>query len=563
LEFFGIPWEASPAAETARGGEFCVLASAADLAEAIAGAGDPSSKVERQLGKASSVYLYDFQDTHVCRQLLRLLTGDPQADIRKLSGPRASISVTRDFPRMSGPMSGLRVPIDLGPTGGLFFHITHEGEGFQSILAVDQGHVFLKVRWRGVQVYLNVSHGIVDLSSPSQTYFDVRKAFGDAVPIAMYLKWAFHDDCWASPETSACLIVDDPLLTPRYGFLHFRDTLELMDSHSFTTAIAFIPWNWRRTNPRTAAIFRQRPDRFSLCVHGCDHTNREFAARSTEALNGRIKSAIRRMDALSQTTSIPYDRVMVFPQGAFSPETGRALKLNGFVAAVNTEVSPWDGEGNETTIGDLWNVATMKYGTFPIFTRRYPAHGVANAAFDALLGKPCMIVEHHEAFRQHGSDLVNYIAELNSLNWNLRWRSLGDAIRRSYKVRSEADGTKVVHLFANRLVLDNPSDAPQELLFLKQEADPECLKAVMVNGRGIAFSCADGYLQFAVTLAPRQTAEVHIGYFDSLPAPLGKDTLAYLLHAGARRYASELRDNYLSQSALLSRSAARLRSLFK
>ena len=56
---------------------------------------------------------------------------------------------------------------------------------------------------------------------------------------------------------------------------------------------------------------------------------------------------------------------MVFPQGQFSPESGPALKFNGFVAAVNTEVAPTRGATNATTIADLWNIAIMKIRDIP------------------------------------------------------------------------------------------------------------------------------------------------------------------------------------------------------
>ncbi len=102
---------------------------------------------------------------------------------------------------------------------------------------------------------------------------------------------------------------------------------------------------------------------------------------------------------------MPHDHIMVFPQGMFSPEAGRALKLNGIVAAVNTEVAPSGGAANDTKIADLWDVAIMKYGSFPIFTRRYLTHGVENFAFDALLGKPCLMVAHHEVFKDRGREL--------------------------------------------------------------------------------------------------------------------------------------------------------------
>ena len=41
----------------------------------------------------------------------------------------------------------------------------------------------------------------------------------------------------------------------------------------------------------------------------------------------------------------------------------------------------------------------MRYGDFSIFTRRYAHHGLENFAFDLLLGKACLIVCHHDFFK--------------------------------------------------------------------------------------------------------------------------------------------------------------------
>ena len=92
------------------------------------------------------------------------------------------------------------------------------------------------------------------------------------------------------------------------------------------------------------------------------------------------------------------------------------LKRNGFVAAVNTEISPVDATGPKTLVRDVWDIAIVRYGSFAIYTRRYQQHGVENFAFDLLLGKPCFIVAHHEFFRDGGAALVTLIDNLRALN---------------------------------------------------------------------------------------------------------------------------------------------------
>jgi len=269
------------------------------------------------------------------------------------------------------------------------------------------------------------------------------------------------------------------------------------------------------------------------------------------------------MDLLLEKTSLDHARVMVFPRGAFSPEAGRALKLNGFVAAVNTEVAPAELAENKTTIADLWSMAILKYGTFPIFTRRYLTHGIENFAFDGLLGKPCLIVGHHEAFRNDGRDLIEFVDKLNSLKWNLRWRPLGNLVAHSFAVRNEADGVNTVQMFANNLVIENQSGQPREYTFLKEEGDPDWVKAVTTNKSAIDFRRDGRFLRWKVTLPPSETAEARITYFEGPDLGSSAESIGYSIKTHTRRYLSEFRDNYLSQSNFLYESAARIREFLK
>jgi hypothetical protein len=567
MDFLGIPWEAVSTSEMTgidastqsdRSGGLCILSSAPCMAAALESIACPDTHLPDWILNASSVYVYGFQETIQCTRLLRFLTNSVDGGIRKHIGPEARFSVTSDFSEMCGPMSGIQAYVK--PTEKDYcFDVQPETSGYQSIITANRGEIFVSVIRGGVRFFLNACSDIIDISSPAKKFFDVKEYFCSTVPIVMYLKWAFAHVCWTTVGTRGCLIVDDPLLKPRYGFLRFRDALELMDSHNFTTTIAFIPWNWRRTNRHTVRQFQLRTDRLSLCVHGCDHTASEFAARSTAVLNRRIKTASQRMELLFQRTSLPHDDIMVFPQGAFSPEVGRALKLNGFVAAVNTEVAPSGSARNDTKIADLWNVAIMQYGTFPIYTRRYLTHGIENFAFDALLGKPCLIVAHHEVFKARGRELMEFIGRLNSLNWNLRWGSLGDVISHSFKIRNHAGGIRTIQMYAEHLVIENSSTEPREAVVIKEESDPDCVKAVMVNEETIHHDQEDNHLQFRVTMSPGEKSEIRIIYFDKLDVDPHNDSIAYNIRTRARRHLSELRDNYVSQSGFLSATAAKIK----
>ena len=142
--------------------------------------------------------------------------------------------------------------------------------------------------------------------------------FHALVPPVMFLRHALRDQTWHNPRRYANFIIDDPLLRKSYGFLNYARLLEEMDTCGFATTIAFIPWNYRRTCASIARLIKARSDRFSVCIHGCDHTAGEFACTDIEQLNTQLRLATQRMRAHELSTGVPYAKVMVFPQGRFS-----------------------------------------------------------------------------------------------------------------------------------------------------------------------------------------------------------------------------------------------------
>src|ERR1039458_1610506 len=96
---------------------------------------------------------------------------------------------------------------------------------------------------------------------------------------------------------------------------------------------------WRRMgqrDPRVVGLLRSASERFSIAVHGCDHAAAEYSSTDGAWLEGTSSCALDRMEQHKRRTGMPFDNVMVFPQGRFSIEAISALKNCGFAAAVNT-----------------------------------------------------------------------------------------------------------------------------------------------------------------------------------------------------------------------------------
>jgi hypothetical protein len=190
-------------------------------------------------------------------------------------------------------------------------------------------------------------------------------------------------------------------------------------------------------------MFKERPDRLSICFHGNDHTGSEFAATDTRLLNSMLTTAEARMEAHRKRTGLPCDKVMVFPQGCFSEEAMSVLNAHNFLGAVNTTPHP-EGKPALYTIGDLMCPSVWKYGGFPLFLRKYPSEIAAqDIALNAFVGKPVLVVEHHEIFKDP-QPLIQVVKLINSIVPGARWANLQTAVENSYLSRVSSDG--VVHI---------------------------------------------------------------------------------------------------------------------
>jgi hypothetical protein len=568
LEFFGInslrvsPGESNLAETVARNvgeAEYCLLSTSACFAVAMQGFRAQPEGEHPILASARSVFICDFRDNPESERILRFLTDSPTALIRRGNAARQSVSVSRDWPEFCGPMSGLEVSgVRVG--GEPVFEIPQTSPQHQRLIAAGQADVFLKTLISGSPVFVASSAISIDLGTPvSGNFFDIKDYFIGAVPVVMYLRWAFQNRIWTHTEHSATLVVDDPHLKSRYGFLVFEDVLTLMRQHDFSTTIAFIPWNWRRTKPKTAELFLNNPDRYSLVVHGNDHTAGEFGTTSVERLDRKLRAASKRMEAHEKLTGVDWSRVMVFPQGVFSAESLAALKSNNFIAAVNTEVTPTGTGASKTEIVELWNTAIMKFSSFPVFTRRYMEHGIENFAFDMLLGKPCLMVAHHEVFKNRAQHLIEFVTALNSLNCSLRWRSLGEAVRRSFRKRGNRDGTMSVQMFASQMVLDNERNRVMTVHVSKRECNAAAVRLVTVNRQRIAWHQDVKEIRFSFDVPAGESVQVAVEYVGSPADNLPTETVGYRIKCGLRRRLSEFRDDYVCRSVFLSRCAAKLR----
>ncbi len=566
LDFFGVPWkvaEASELRDIERGcPEYAVFGSIRAVAATLKQCQGANSPVLRP----AAFYAYADDERGLCVSALQSLLGDTNLSLQGDSSDNLTLSVSDELADLAGPMAGLKFSLRLRSEDAVVTG-TAAADGksrFATVISAGDAPVFLRFQHNSAAIFFCACSQMVDIDQPvGQDFYDVKEHFCSVVPLLMFIRFMFPEVAWRPQELGACLIIDDPLLKSQYGFCNFAELRDLMRGHGFTTNIAFIPWNWRRTTLAAGKFFSDEAGLFSVSIHGCDHTAGEFGSTSLEVLHTRAQLARSRMRNHEARTGIQHDSIMVFPQGVFSSVSPEVLKRNGFLAAVNTEIAPVDRQNARTRIRDVWDVAIMTYGSFPIFTRRYAFHGLENFAFDLLLGKPCLIVAHHGFFKDGGAALIELIEKIESLNCCLRWRPLGQVIRRACRRRGNGAGKEELEMYSNELVIGNPSGQAIEVRIRKRKSQDDLASAMLCDEKSVMWATEVEHFVFDERIGSHSEKCFRVVCPEQAHAGNVRRSLRFELAVAARRILCEFRDDYLSKNRFLSAPAERLKSFLR
>jgi hypothetical protein len=269
------------------------------------------------------------------------------------------------------------------------------------------------------------------------------------------------------------------------------------------------------------------------------------------------------MERHKSRTGLPFDPVMVPPQGKCASPALSAFRASGYLAAVNSTCFPANGETEALTIADLLRPAITKFYGFPLFQRRYPGR-LIDFAFDIFVGKPVLIVQHHDDFRDGYRQFEEFVAGLYRLEPALTWGPLADQLMQSCMVRSLGADAMEVRFFTSRFKFENRRPQAVDLVFSKMEPDGSAISDVLVDGESIPFSVEGGLLAFKHQAAAGQMVDVRI-----LDKP-GRSTIAHsppgMTHAAnvlLRRALSEFRDKTLVKHPRLLATARKVAARMK
>lgn len=345
-----------------------------------------------------------------------------------------------------------------------------------------------------------------------------------ALPYLIFFSRVGGDRLWQGSALFANLTIDDPFLVEPYGRLSFEKLVHEMDAHRFHATISFIPRNFDRNEQNTVSLFRSRPDRFSIAVHGNNHDRREFyrysskdwiepfSMKTRQEHERNLFQALVRMDEFSRLTGIPYDPVMIFPQEIAPAHTLRLCKQLGYIATINGSNVPLDSVLPRRIKMSFRPFNFSFYSFLNLRRVKVEYYSELQIRADLFMGNPLFLYAHHNLF-EPGIERFNSVADLiNSLSSKIEWASLGKIISHWFLWRRTAHNVFEVKMLAPVCIVMNEGKATKHYKISKEEDDVKDIQSITVNGETIPWKRETDRLEFSLDLLPGESGEIVIHY---------------------------------------------------
>ncbi len=485
------------------------------------------------------------------QNLLSRWSGSTVTEVKSLNSSGSLHYISGNERAVTHQLTGLEFPF---PAGKTFYLKLDQRSDARVILAVRSDRqivpVLIEKENRGQKIFLLSRTLFADDNGVDLTAQNAEEAFGKIAAVMVFTKYCAAEHGWHSFRHYANLTIDDPWLREPYGNLNYANLLQEMEKHNFHTTIAFIPWNYDRSRADVVSLFLGHADRFSICIHGDDHAHKEFTDYASKPLGVQVaalRQSVARMDRFQAQSGIPYDRVMVFPHSIAPEQTLEALKANDYLATINSRNVPMDSIEPADLLFALRPV-TLLFGNFPSILR-YPAVEPTPSyriAIQDFLDNPLFYYVHQDFFAK-GSDAFDGLAdEVNRLEPDTKWRSVGDIVKHLYLLRLREDSNYDVLAFSSNLLLENTYGHNLVFHVKKEEEDSLHIKSVTVDGERVPFQLHNRSLDLSIPIPAGKTSSVVIHYnnnpdFASVSVSRGS-AYVYIL-----RQISDFRDIELSK----------------
>jgi hypothetical protein len=455
---------------------------------------------------------------------LKLLTSNQIFGATRSIVSRKEWAISNLFPEITRVFSGQTLPSPAKSQWHSWLRIPQEAGGVAVLIeAADENGKTYPVLARFQSglggVFLDSTLQDFNLENTSLSSIYGVPHFPGIVPTMMVLRYALGEGSWHSDHYYANLTIDDPALTEPFGDLSFVGLLDQMRAHNFHTTIAFVPANLRKSQPGVVTLFKENPDRLSVVQHGNNHAGYEFyryATRSDDPLPARpfagqdadIKEGLERMEQFSQTTGLPFGRVMIFPEGIAPEDTLALLKKYNYNVTVNGSGLPLNALPSPEYDAGVYQ-AISNYGGFPALKRN--GVNTEDYLFNFFVGKPALMYTHQEFFRGN-MGAFSPVADVINQAGQVEWRSLDYIADHLYLEKMNDDGSVDVKACGNHFIVSNETAGKQVFHIAKEESLNVPIMRVMVNGNELLYRVRDGNLLLDIGVPAHSIAEVVITY---------------------------------------------------
>ncbi|MFN0129752.1 MAG: hypothetical protein ACKV19_24060 [Verrucomicrobiales bacterium] len=455
----------------------------------------------------------------------------------------------------SGVLAGQQYARILSPALGL---VLPPGADAEIVMEVAGHPTFVRIGGRSTPTFVWATPTVFDVERPLPAEREFEEALDAYVPGIVFLRAACGDRCWHNPVPGAGLVIDDPLLQPRYGLLDFERLLASARAHHYHVTLAFIPWNGRRTEKQRAQWFLDHADYFSICAHGCDHTHNEFNSDDYDDLIQRNHTAHARMTAHAERTGIPCESLMVCPQEQYSLTGIRAFAdSRQFLALVNAGCIPRRLPEAVVTGADVLRPAQDAFFGFPVFKRHY-WKDMSAFAMAVFLGKPTILVEHHEFFADGPGPVESFVERLRAMAPQVTWGPLENVVTRTHWRRVTGPGQSDIRFFTDRFQFEHAGATATTYRLLKRFPPSTLIEGLLVNGREVAFERSGDDVTLQIQADEPTAFEINVHITPVQPNAQLDRGLRYTASVAARRALSEFRDSVICRNRAFLRAGKAL-----
>ena len=392
------------------------------------------------------------------------------------------------------------------------------------------------VRWKKEAGAIYIDSGqsaeSLDRLILSDVYYDPAR-FSQIIPLMMTIRATMGNEVWHSDRHFANLTIDDPTLLEPFKNLSYINLLREMLVHNYHTTIAYIPANWEETQSEVVSLFLNYPDMFSLVQKGnnadgyefykyqvsSNDENPEYPARPLPDQEWDIKEGLARMGLLKNRTELPFERIMIFPDGISPAQTLQLLKEQDYLATVNEQDVPL----GSTRPAD-WDYgmypAILNYKSFPLLVRQFLGvdssanPDIQQSVFDLFLNKPALYYSSadEEGVFADGVGGFNSIADRINLLPGVEWQSLGTILKNLYLEKTNDDGSVDIRMFTRTLILENKTRVEQTYHITKQEDLNAPISSLTVNGQPFSFDLQNNQLALDMKIPAKASVQIQIHY---------------------------------------------------